>query len=207
MVALLIAVAPARADQAPASNPHVVAEPAGLYKGVPHGYTPTTLQGATVLATDALAKLIEDARPAMTIMTFTRRAATLGLLVLAAVASVAPARAGDNAPRPFTQAAFDAARAAGKPVLVDTYATWCDICARQMPIIDKLLGEPKYKDLVTLRVNFDTQKDVMRALDARLQSTLIAFRGDKEVARSVGETQPEWIDDLMSKAMAKAAGS
>ena len=113
----------------------------------------------------------------------------------------------DNAPQPFTEAAFDAAQKAGKPILVDTYATWCDICARQKPIIDKLLGESEFKGLVTFRVDFDTQKDVMRKFNARLQSTLIAYRGDKEVARSVGETQPEWIEDLMSKATEKSPAS
>ena len=140
----------------------------------------------------------------------TRRNATLGLALAVTLAVPALAAADDasaNAPQPFTQAAFDAARTAGKPVFVDTYATWCDICARQMPIIDKLLGEPKYKDLVTFRVNFDKQKDVMRELNARVQSTLIVYRGGKEVGRSVGETQPEWIDDLMAKAMEKTPAS
>ena len=137
----------------------------------------------------------------------TRRSA-LAVLALAAVAfATTPALAGDNAPQPYTAAAFDAAQKAGKPILVDTYATWCDICARQKPILDKLLGEPEYKNLVTFRVDFDTQKDVMRKFNARLQSTLIAFRGDKEVARSVGETQPEWIEDLMSKATEKSPAS
>ena len=134
----------------------------------------------------------------------TRRQAAFVLLAIPAVAYAAPAFAEGNAPQPFTEAAFDAAQKAGKPILIDTYATWCDICARQKPIIDKLLGEPQYKGLVTLRVNFDTQKDVMRKFNARLQSTLIAFRGDKEVGRSTGETQPEWIDDLMSKSLEKS---
>ena len=137
----------------------------------------------------------------------TRRSA-LAVLALAAVAfATTPALAGDNAPQPYTAAAFDAAQKAGKPILVDAYATWCDICARQKPILDKLLSEPEYKNLVTFRVDFDTQKDVMRKFNARLQSTLIAFRGDKEVARSVGETQPEWIEDLMSKATEKSPAS
>lgn len=132
--------------------------------------------------------------------------AGLGALALA----IMPAQADDvgaNAPQPFTEAAFDAAQKAGKPILIDTYATWCDICARQKPIIDKLLGEPQYKNLITFRVNFDTQKNVMRQFNARVQSTLIVFRGDKEVGRSVGETQPEWIDDLMSKAVEKSTSS
>lgn len=132
-----------------------------------------------------------------------------GLMVFLVVASATfalPAFAG-NEPQPFTREAFDAAQKAGKPILVDTYATWCDICQRQKPIIDKLVQEPKFKDLVTFRVNFDTQRDVMRKFNARLQSTLIVFRGDKEVGRSVGETQPEWIEDLMDKANEKGPSS
>ena len=135
------------------------------------------------------------------------RRSTFAVLALAAVAFATPVLAAGNAPQPFTEAAFDAAEKAGKPILIDTYATWCDICARQKPIIDKLLGEAEFKNLVTFRVDFDTQKDVMRKFNARLQSTLIAFRGDKEVARSVGETQPEWIEDLMSKATEKSPAS
>ena len=64
LAAALIAAAPlaaARAD-APKTDAHNVAEPQGLYQGTPHGYTPTTLQGATVLDTDGLAKLM-DAHP------------------------------------------------------------------------------------------------------------------------------------------------
>ena len=138
-------------------------------------------------------------------MISTTRRAAVAFMVLAAAAVALPAVAAEgSSPLPYTQAAFDAAQRAGKPILIDTYATWCDICARQKPIIDKLLAEPRYKDVVAFRVNFDTQKDAMRKFNARLQSTLIAFRGDKEVARSVGETQPEWIDDLMSKMLEKS---
>ena len=49
-----------------------------------------------------------------------------------------------------------------------------------------------------------SQKDVMRKFKAQLQSTLIVYRGEKEVGRSVGETQEEWIDDLFSKSTASA---
>ena len=106
-----------------------------------------------------------------------------------------------NAPLPFTQEAFDAAQKAGKPILIDTYATWCDVCARQAPVLDKLRADPKYRDLITFKVNFDTQKDVMRKFNARMQSTLICYRGTKEVGRSVGETQGEWIDDMLQKTL------
>ena len=130
----------------------------------------------------------------------------MGVAVVALAVPLASVRAafGDdgNAPQPFTEAAFAAAQKAGKPILVDTYATWCQICARQAPIIEKLRAEPKFRDLVIFRVNFDTQKDIMRKFHANVQSTLIAFRGTKEVGRSTGETQPEWIEDLVEKTLA-----
>ena len=116
-----------------------------------------------------------------------------------------PANAG--APADYTDAAFTAAEKAGQPILIDSFATWCDICNRQKPILDRLMQEPKYKNYVFLRVNFDKQKDVQRKFKAPLQSTLIVYRGDKEVGRSVGETQEEWIDDLLSKGVEKGAGS
>lgn len=65
VAAFLLAAAPALADQAPASNPHDVPEPQGLYQGAPHGYTPSTLKGGTVIDTDALAKLIKSDHPVM----------------------------------------------------------------------------------------------------------------------------------------------
>ena len=136
-------------------------------------------------------------------MLTTRRTAMI-LLSAVGVARVVPAFAA-AAPLPYTAEAFDAAQKAGKPILVDTYATWCDVCKRQAPILEHLSQEPKYKDLVIFKVNFDTQKDVMRKFNARMQSTLICFRGVDEVGRSIGETQSEWIDDMLEKTLAKGA--
>ena len=122
-----------------------------------------------------------------------------GAIPVAVVAAAAPE------PQPFTEEAFATAQKEGKPILIDTYATWCEVCARQAPILEKLRREPKFRELVTFKVNFDTQKDVMRRFNARVQSTLIVFRGGKEVGRSVGETQPEWIEDLLEKTVGESA--
>lgn len=132
-----------------------------------------------------------------------RRRALFALLAFLGL-WLAPIGAFAAEPQPFTPEAFDAAQKAGKPILVETFATWCDVCARQKPIIEGLIATPKFKDLVTFRVDFDTQKDVMRRFNARVQSTLIVFHGTREMGRSVGETQPEWIEDLLEKALVKS---
>lgn len=124
------------------------------------------------------------------------------LLVMTATAVMTGslrAYAGESVP--FTQAAFEKAQKSGRPILVEVSAPWCPICKAQKPILAKLAADPRFKDLQIFDVDFDTRKDVLRQLNARMQSTLIAFKGDKEVGRSVGETQPEWIEGLVEKTL------
>lgn len=100
----------------------------------------------------------------------------------------------------YTQQAFAASQEGGRPILVDVSATWCPVCAKQHPIIEGLAAKPAFKDLVIYKVDFDTQKDVVRAFGATMQSTLIVFRGSTEKGRSVGDTNPDSIEALLEKA-------
>ncbi|MGY4402196.1 thioredoxin family protein [Bradyrhizobium sp. USDA 3315] len=101
---------------------------------------------------------------------------------------------------PFTQQAFDAAQHQGKPILVHITAPWCPYCARQRPILSSLENEAAFKDLVVYNVDFDTQKDIVRAMDAQKQSTLIVFHGAAEKGRSTGDTDANSIKTLLEKA-------
>lgn len=97
-------------------------------------------------------------------------------------------------PVPFDEGAFDKAQEQGQPILVVVSSPWCPICKAQKPILARLGADPKYRDLAIYEIDFDTQKSLVRRFEARMQSTLIAFKGRKEIGRSVGETQPEWIE-------------
>jgi len=101
----------------------------------------------------------------------------------------------------FTQQAFEAAQKAGKPILVHITATWCLTCRAQQPILSELTAEPKYKNITVFDVDFDSQKDVVRAFGAQMQSTLITFKGKKEVGRSVGDTDAGSIASLLGKSI------
>jgi thiol-disulfide isomerase/thioredoxin len=100
----------------------------------------------------------------------------------------------------FTPPAFETAQKAGKVILIDVTASWCPTCKVQKSILDKLMTEPAYRDIVILSVDFDTQKDVLRRFGVRSQSTLIAFRGTAEHGRSVGDTNPASIRALLDMA-------
>ena len=125
-------------------------------------------------------------------------------LLLAIVASAAlfgslPASAAEW--KPFDAASFAAAKEEGKSILVDIFAAWCPVCRAQNPILVQLTRELKFKDLVVFKVDFDTQKDDVRALKATSQSTLIAYKGETETDRSVGDTNPASIAALVESAL------
>ena len=103
--------------------------------------------------------------------------------------------------RTFDLKDFAAAQKAGKPILVAIHASWCPTCKAQKPILSELMAEPKFKNLVYFVVDFDNQKDAVKYFGARMQSTLIAFKGQTETARSVGSTDRAAIAALMNKAL------
>ncbi len=99
----------------------------------------------------------------------------------------------------YTKEGFAQAQAAGKPILVDVWASWCPTCKAQAPTLASIVADPAYKDLVVLKVDFDAQKDALQAFGVRMQSTLIAFKGASEVGRSTGDTDPASIKALVAK--------
>jgi thioredoxin 1 len=105
------------------------------------------------------------------------------------------------ASQPFDQAAFAAAQAAGKPIMIHVTAPWCPTCRAQNPILSRLLAEPRFKNVVVFDVDFDSQKDLLRAFQVRVQSTMIVFKGHDEAGRSSGDTNAASIEELLSKAV------
>lgn len=118
---------------------------------------------------------------------------TLGLVLAGIPAASAATEA------PYSEAAFKASQKQGKPILVHITATWCPTCAQQHPILSKLEADPKFKDLMVYDVDFDSQKDVVNAMGARMQSTLIVFNGSTERGRSTGDTNAGSIRELVEK--------
>jgi thiol-disulfide isomerase/thioredoxin len=110
------------------------------------------------------------------------------MLVAAALALTAllgglAAEAAEN--QKFEPAAFAAAQKDGKSILVHVTAPWCPTCKAQKPILDELTGKPELKDLVVFEIDFDTGGEALKAVNARSQSTLIAYKGETETGRSV----------------------
>jgi thioredoxin 1 len=126
------------------------------------------------------------------------RRSFLALIGLAAAAVACPASAFEFAP--YDPAAVEKAIASGKPVVVHVYAPWCLQCHMQASILDGLKSDPAYDHATYFRVDYDHQKDVVAKLDCP-RSTLIAYKGGKEVARMSWGISQDSVVNVLKAAM------
>jgi thioredoxin 1 len=101
----------------------------------------------------------------------------------------------------FQQASFDAAMKSGTPLVVIVAATWCPVCKAQEVALSRLLATPELKGVQVVRVDFEDQAAVVKALRVESQSTIVAFKGGKEVGRWVGETNQDRIAIMMKRTL------
>ncbi len=127
-----------------------------------------------------------------------RRSVLIAAAVLGA-GGLAPAFAASQ--QPYDAKAFADAQKEGRPILVAIHASWCPTCKAQTPILGDLTGDSKFKNLAFFVVDFDGQKEVVQRFGARMQSTLIVFKGNKEEGRSVGDTNRSSIAALLNKSL------
>jgi thioredoxin 1 len=123
----------------------------------------------------------------------------LGALALGAAVTFGSAASAMD--QKYDQKAFEAAQAAGKPILVEVAAPWCPVCKAQAPILSRLKGEARFKDLASFKIDFDSQKDLLNKFNVQKQSTLIVFKGKQEAGRSTGDTNPGSIEQLLAKSI------
>lgn len=125
-------------------------------------------------------------------MNFAKTAALLSLSCLFSLAMAGPIE-------PFNQQTFNQLTRDGRPVVLDISATWCPTCKAQKPILDKLMKQPAYKAVTLMTIDFDADKPLLKKFKVAMQSTLVAFRGTQEVGRSVGDTTPAGLENLIKK--------
>jgi thioredoxin 1 len=118
---------------------------------------------------------------------------------LAAIILAAPAFAQTGAWQAYTKSAFDRAVAAG-PVVVHVHADWCPTCRRQQPILQQLTQGGQLTGVQTFTANFDSDKAFTQANRVTTQSTILVFKGGREVARAAGATDPNAIAALVAQA-------
>ena len=90
----------------------------------------------------------------------------------------------------FNKEIFKKAQSEGKIVVVSSWIKYCSSCASQMKILQN--AEKDFKNIKYLA--FDVKnKEISELLNVKFQTTLLIFKDNKEVYRSIGEISKEKI--------------
>ena len=90
----------------------------------------------------------------------------------------------------FNKELFDKAQSNGKVVVVNSWAKYCSSCASQMKVLNKAKNEFDNIEYFTFEI---TNKEISKLLNVQYQTTLLIFKDNKEIYRSIGETSKEEI--------------
>ena len=97
----------------------------------------------------------------------------------------------------FDKKLFDKAQSEGKVVVVSSWIKYCSSCASQMKVLNKAKSDGKLFDIKFDNIeyfSFDvTNKEISNLLNVKFQTTLLIFKNNNEVYRSLGETTKELI--------------
>ncbi len=90
----------------------------------------------------------------------------------------------------FTNEIFNKAQSDGKTVVVSSWIKYCTSCASQMKALKDV--EKDFNNLVYL--NFDVrEKEIAKQLNIQFQTTLVIYKNNEEVYRSLGELSKDKI--------------
>ena len=90
----------------------------------------------------------------------------------------------------FKKELFDKAQSEGKVVVVSSWIKYCPSCASQMKVLQKAKNDFDNIEYFAFDV---TNREISDMFNVQYQTTLLIFKNNKEVYRSIGEIKKEAI--------------
>ena len=91
----------------------------------------------------------------------------------------------------FTNEIFKKSQSDGKTIVIHSWNKTCTTCAKQVKILDK--AKQDFKDIIFLSFEQTKDKDIAKFLSIDYWTTIVVYRDNKEVSRSIGQTNKEKI--------------
>jgi thiol-disulfide isomerase/thioredoxin len=95
----------------------------------------------------------------------------------------------------FTNEIFNKAQLEGKTVVINSWEKSCTTCKRQIKILDQ--AESEFKDVLFLIFEQTKDKYIAKQLDIDYWTTIVVYKNNKEVYRSIGQTNKAKIYELI----------
>ena len=105
----------------------------------------------------------------------------------------------------FNKELFDKAQSDGKVVIISSWIKYCSSCAGQMKILKEAKNDGKLNDIKFDNIeyfSFDvTNKNIADLFNVKYQTTLLIFKNNEEVYRSLGETTKNLIYEAIKSSI------
>ena len=105
----------------------------------------------------------------------------------------------------FNKELFDKAQSDGKVVIISSWIKYCSSCAGQMKILKEAKNDGKLNDIKFDNIEyfyFDvTNKNIADLFNVQYQTTLLIFKNNEEVYRSLGETTKNLIYEAIKSSI------
>ena len=91
----------------------------------------------------------------------------------------------------FTNEIFAKAQLEGKTIVVNSWNKTCTTCLKQIKILDEAKND--FKDIVFLSYEQTKDKEIAKSLDIDYWTTIVVYKNDKEISRTIGQTNKDKI--------------
>ena len=99
----------------------------------------------------------------------------------------------------FTIETFEEAKKNGETVVVTAWNKYCGTCKRQKIVLDQ--AEKDFKDVLFLYYNHPKMKDIAKYLKIDHRSTILVYKGNTEISRTLGQIDKSVIYSNIDKAI------
>jgi len=95
----------------------------------------------------------------------------------------------------FNFDAFKKAQQDGKTVVINSWNKTCYTCGKQVKILDQ--AEKEFPNILFLSFEQTKNKDIAEFLNIEYWTTIVVYKNNKEISRSIGQTKKDKIYSLI----------
>ena len=95
----------------------------------------------------------------------------------------------------FTNEVFKKAQADGKTVVINSWNKTCYTCGKQVKILDQ--AEKEFNEILFLSFEQTKDKEIAKQLGIDYWTTIVVYKNNKEVQRSIGQMDKAKIYELI----------
>ena len=91
----------------------------------------------------------------------------------------------------FSNEIFQKAQSEGKIVVINSWNKTCTTCAKQVKILDQ--AKQDFENVIFLSFEQTKDKKIAKLLGIQYWTTIVLYKDNKEISRSIGETSKDKI--------------